>query len=157
MSKNWERDFDHPVSRQLVPLSENIPHLFLISFHSHSHALAFQTWFPCPLTFQTFFPWNGVNGIELSVLRCNEISILRSAKNRSVVYNGVYMVQHFSQTQSSKGLTTQTGPGILQETGHRRDQGVLVRGEGEVTQSIMVDGSGNLPLSPHKHATASPY
>ena len=44
----------------------------------------------------------GVNSIELSVLRCNEISILRSAKSRSVVYNGVYMVQHFSQTQSSQ-------------------------------------------------------
>ena len=31
------------------------------------------------------------------------------------------------------------------ETGHRRGQGVLVRGEGEVTQSKMADRSGNLP------------
>ena len=59
MCKKWGREFDHLVSRRLtLLLSENIPHLFLISFHSNPHTLTLtlQTWFPCPLTLQACFP-----------------------------------------------------------------------------------------------------
>ena len=107
MSKNCERNFDYPWikypdSCYRVLRRSHTPHLFLISFHSHSDALAFQTWFPCPLTFQTFktgtSEWTWTHG---RMIKLNH-TVMGNKDHMILVSNINDLSPHFSLIMDAK-------------------------------------------------------